>query len=43
MNLTPMKTETRNEFVQRCKQNGIKDVQSAMQSWVKEAKKTKLI
>jgi hypothetical protein len=38
---TPMKTETRKQYVQRCKQNGVTDVQSALQSWVKEAKKTK--
>ena len=38
---TPMKTETRNQYVQRCKQNGIDNLQLVVQSWVKETKKTK--
>jgi hypothetical protein len=38
---TPMKTETKYQFVKRCKEQGIKDAMACMQAWIKEAKKTK--
>jgi hypothetical protein len=38
---TPMKNETRKQFIQRCKSVGIEDKSLCAQTFVKEAKKTK--
>ena len=37
----PMKTETRTQFLERCKTSGVKDMKDCVQAWTREAKKTK--
>jgi hypothetical protein len=38
---TPMKTETKYQFVKRCRAEGIKDATQCIQAWIRESKKTK--
>jgi len=40
---TPMKTETKYQFVKRCKEQGINDAMECLRTWIKEAKKTKQV